>query len=385
MFWYLMLISLICVDFSLESFLRKKGFFDDKIKNSTLKRVLIFIFNYRIITILTLVFMSTFKAISCGSDTWFYRDYYNDIKSGTNKPFVNSCYNTLEYGFVFLNSLLAIMNLPFKVFLLIVSTFVSITIVLFVNKVSSNKIMSILMYVALGFFAQSLSAYRQIIAFAFVLIAFMRLVDKKYISSASLIMVAMTFHVSAIVCLIAIPLRIIKPKLWMILGLFGIVVLGAFLFPEILKFIELYTPINYYTKYYVRLTQFIVESDLLNTLYSLALLAVFMVLLIVRFKWLKLEDKDKQIYDFFLWLYMLVPMFRIAGMIIKMPQLLHRLNVYFFVSLVILIPLFIKGLNYNKKLYVVLNVSTYVVIVLYMVYLYAIKNTCGVYPFVFGF
>lgn len=384
MFWYLFLLGLICVDFGLETLLTKYGVLDAN-NNSFIKKTLRFIFKYRLISIAILVFMSTFKSVSCGSDAWFYADSYNALRSGSDKLFVNKSYNALEYGFVLLNSILAFMHLPFQVLLFIVSTFVSVVIVLFINKLSENKFMSLLMYIALGFFAQTLSAYRQIIAFAFILLAIMRLIDKKLISTSVLILVATTFHVSALICFIMIPLRYIKPKISIVVPVFAVAILGAFFFPQILKLIEICTPIDYYTKYYIRLTEYVVASDIVNTLYSFAVCVVFVVLWITRIKWLKLDEKDLRIYDFFLLIYMFVPMFRVVGLISDLPQLLNRLNVYFFISLIILIPLFIKGLNQNKKLYIAINCAAYVVICVYMVYLYAIKNTCGAYPFVFGF
>ena len=132
------------------------------------------------------------------------------------------------------------------------------------------------------------------------------------------------------------------------------------------------------------LNHYLKSSDLLNTLYSGALITLFCVLYFVKNR-LKLDAKDKELYDFYLLIFMVVPLFRIVGFIANMPQLLTRLSIYFFVVLIVLIPLFVKGLKNNKKLFVVANVMVYVVAIAYMVYLYAIKNTCGVCPYVFCF
>ena len=84
-------------------------------------------------------------------------------------------------------------------------------------------------------------------------------------------------------------------------------------------------------------------------------------------------------------IFMIVALICIVGSIAGIPQLLHRLNMYFFMILIVLIPLFVKGLKHNKKLYICANIGVYGVALAYMVYLYAIKNTCGVYPYKFMF
>ncbi len=383
MFWFFVLIGLICLDFCAEWVLKRQGVLVEG-QSSKTKRVLSWVFKYRVITIISLVFFSTFKSLDCGLDTYNYYRYYTNLLDGKSIPFVSYLGNKFEMGYTFLNSILTTLNLPFRCLLFTISLFVSIVIVLFVNKVSVNKFMSLILYVALGVFAQSLSAYRQIIAMAFVLIAIIRLVDKKWISSIICIMLGSIFHVSALICLVIVPLRYFKPRLWFVCLAFIIVAVGSHIFPDVLRLMEKFTPIDYYTKYYDRLI-FVVESDWVNTLYSLSLAAIFIVMYVAKYKWLKLYERESRLYDFFLLIYMFVPLFRMAGFIIHMPQLFNRLNMYFFTSLLILIPLFVKGLKHNKKLYIAANIMVYVIAGGFMIYLYAAKNTCGVCPFIFGF
>ena len=381
MFWYFFLLAMICVDFTIEHILSTKGVLNG---NTSLKKALNFIFKYRLITILTMIFMSTFKAFSVGGDMGEYYKYYNLLKQDGNL-FRLPITNKIEFGYTFLCSLLVLCHAPFSVLWFIISSFVAISLMIFINKVSSNKFMSFILFVALGVFAQSLSALRQIIAMAFMLLAVCKLVDKKWIGATLLIIAGSLFHISALICLLIVPLRFIEPKWWWIVFSFGATIVGSFVLPYALKFLEYITPLDYYTKYFVVLTQYIQKSDLLNTFYSLALIGIFVVMYVARFKILKLEEKDKKLYDFFLWVFLFVALFRIAGFILNMPQLFNRLNMYFFMILIVLIPLFVKGLSYNKRLFMVANVAVYVVAVAYMVYLYGIKNTCGVCPFVFNF
>lgn len=381
MFWYFFLLAMICVDFTVEHILATKGVLNG---NTSLKKALNFIFKYRLITILTMVFMSTFKAFSVGYDMRVYYKYHKLLKLDGNL-FRLPVTNKIEFGYTFLCSLLVLCNASFSVLWFVISTFVAISLMIFINKVSSNKFMSFILFVALGVFAQSLSALRQIIAMAFMLLAVCKLVDKKWIGATLLILAGSLFHISALICLLIVPLRFIEPKWWWIVFSFGATIVGSFVLPYALKFLEYITPLDYYTKYFVVLTQYIQKSDLLNTFYSLALIGMFVVMYVARFKILKLEEKDKKLYDFFLWVFLFVALFRIAGFILNMPQLFNRLNMYFFMILIVLIPLCVKGLSYNKKLFVIANVTVYIIAIAFMIYLYAIKNSCGVYPFVFGF
>ena len=383
MLWYIVLIGLILLDFGLECLLKYKNILTDEPNKSKLNRVLKFIFKYRLITIISLVMFSTFKAFSVGMDMSEYRKFYRLWETGELRLFVDTLGNKLELGYCALNSILVLIGADFRVLLFLISLFVSISMVLFVNKLSSNKIMSVLLYVMLGTFAQSLSVLRQIIAVAFLMLAIIKLIDKKWGWAIALILIACTFHISAILCLVVVPLRFIKPKLWLVGGMFSIAIVGSIAFPYFLKLLERFTVLDFYTKYYIVYANLRGASNLLNILYSVAIIVLFTVLYIARFKWLKLDEKDIKIYDFFLLLFMFVPLFRIIGFIAEMPELFNRFNMYFFIALMILIPLFVKGLKFNINLYKVANISVYIIAICYMIYLYAIKNTCGVYPFVF--
>ena len=382
MFWYFFLLAIVCCDFALEEFLKRKGVLN---KPTKLSKFLNFVFKYRLITVSIIVFMATFKSVSVGADTGIYKKCYDKLfqKGNIFKLYIG---NRLEIGYAMLTWLLALMNMPFAMVSLVISCFVAVCVVVFVNKLSPNKFMSIILFVALGIFAQMLNAYRQIIAVAFVLLAITRLVDKKWISASLLILGGCLFHISAAICFILIPLNYIKPKWWIVVSCFAFVIVSAFVFPDILKLVEKLTPLDYYTKYYVQLPYFLNGRNIIDTLYTIAICAVFVVMYCCKFKLLKFEDEQEQKrYDFFLLIFMLVALIRIAGLITGIPQLLNRLNSYFFIILIVLIPLFVKDLKYNKKLYTLANIAVYAVAMGYMIYLYGVKNTCFVVPYSFMF
>ena len=386
MWIYYCLIGVVCCDFLLEHWLRKKNILNaEELSISKWKKILNFIFKYRFITIVALVAVSTLKSNQVGGDTHEYIRYYNKLKTNSNKLFKDGISSSIEFLYTALNSILIVLNLPFRCLTFIISAFVSISIVLFVNKTSQNKPMSLILYIALGIFAQALTAYRQIIAMAFVLLALIALVDKRWLKATILILVGSLFHISCLMCLLFVIMRFIKPKWWLIVSAFAITTLGAFMLPEILQIIEKVFHINYYTKYFVIITEYRNSSSLLNTLYSLAIIAIFIVMYVSRIKLLKLDEHEQQVYDFFLLIFMIVPLVRIVGYITGMPELLNRLCMYPFMTLMVLIPLFVKGLEFNRKLFILANVGVCLVSMAYMYYLYAIELSCAVVPYVFCF
>ena len=214
--------------------------------------------------------------------------------------------------------------------------------------------------------------------------AIIKLQDKKWISSIILILCACLFHVSALCCLILVPIRYFKPKWYLFANILVLTILVGLILPGVLKLLEILTPLDYYTKYFVDIDGFIVESDLINNLYSLSLIGMFLVFWLVKNKFLRFNAKNEDLYDFCLMIFVFVPLIRILGFIINAQTLFQRVSMYYFVILTILIPLFVKGLHYNKKVFKVANIMVYVISFGYMYYLYSIKLSCGVVPYRLG-
>lgn len=381
---YFLLVLIILFDFSIEYFLRRRNFLNNESKR-VFHKFLNFMFKYRLISIAAMVFLSTFRGLGVGEDVKNYAKYYNELKNGSFAMFepMSSKY---EFGYTFLNSILAIIGCNFRILLFIIALFTSICFVLFTNKFSKDKTMSLLLYVMLGVFAQSLNTLRQIIAMALILLAVMKIYDKKWIWSSIFILLASSFHISALSCLIIIPFRFVKCNYWFILIMFICTIVAAFAFPYLLKILEELTPLDYYEWYMVKYPKYLVKSNLIDNLYSIGLICVFVGLFILfRYQKNMLND-DKEQYNYFLNLFIFVPLIRIAGFICNMQALFNRLSMYYMAFLIVLIPLFVKNFpKQNKKWKIILNVGVYVVAIAYMYYLYAIKLSSGVVPYVFGF
>lgn len=373
---YFALLIVICLDFLIEHILNKKGVLS---KETWFSKFLNIVFKFRILSIAGMVFLSTFRALSVGGDIYFYHMFYSRLPDG------NVAWFTYEPGYKALNYILVYAGIYIRGMFFVIALFVSICFVLFVNKFSSNKLMSLLLYIMFGIFGQSLSALRQFIAIGFILLALIFISDKKIWKSIIFISCACLFHYSAIICFIIIPLRYIKFNKWWILGSISFVALFFILLPYTLKTLESLLPsLNYYSRYYSENSILFKPTNLFNILYSLGMIAIFAVLYLARFKWFKDELENDEYYTFFLSLFLIVPLIRIAGFIVGLEALLNRINMYFFFLLIVLVPRFLscfKNFNHNEWLVAM----TYIGAIIYMILIYAVHDSCSVTPYIFWF
>jgi len=379
MWIYFILLAIIALDFYLEKLFNKSN------KGGTkLSQILNFVFQYRLITITAFVLISTLRAYSVGIDAVIYFDNFQQLKAKSfSSLFVNMQF---EFGYTFLCFILAKIGCAFRFVLFLASLFISFCFYKFICKFSTNNFMSFILYVCLGLFAQSLNIIRQLIALGFVLLSITYLFDKKIIKSIVLTLCASMFHITAILTLIFILIKYLKPTKQLVAFMILSVFVGVTVFPYLMKLIEWLTPIDYYSLYFVEEKhKFIYSSGILENLYTVALWVIFIVLFALRKYLTNLNERESKLYDFFLLIYIFVPLIRLAGFMLHAQSLLNRLSVWFFFSLIILIPLFIHGLNLKKKWMNIATCGVYIIALGYMIYFYAIQASNGVVPYAFMF
>ncbi|MBR6778572.1 MAG: EpsG family protein [Clostridia bacterium] len=363
------------MDFGLEFVVNKKIVADSK-----LKKILNFIFKFRLISVLALVIISTFRCYSVGADTLNYRIEFENFKSLSIKDCFAS--SRFEIGYLLTTMIIAKIGLSFRFVILLSSLFTAYCFIRFIKEFSPNKCMSIVMFVGLGLFAQSLNIIRHIIALDFVLLSIILLFKNKIFKSIILVLIASLFHVTALVAILFVGFKYLKLSYPLLIIIITTAVVGIFIFPYAMKFIEQITPLNFYTQYFVvQKYKFYAEPGLIDNLYSIALTVIFIVLLLARKYLTELNEQEKKHYDFYLIVYLFVPLIRLAGFVLKAQSLLNRLNVYFFFALIILLPMFLKGFKLNKNFKFIAVGASYIIILCYMYYFYAIQDPNGVVPF----
>lgn len=375
---YFVLIALIVLDFVLEKLCV------EKIKNCKFKRFLIFVFKFRIISIFSIVFVSTFRSYIVGSDVLVYYDEFESFRSLGFNDALNI--SRFEFGYFITTFLAAKLNLSFRMILFGSSLFVTMCFCRFINEYSPNKCLSLVLFICFGLFAQSLNIIRQLVALGFILLAIISLNKNKIWKFIFFVIIASMFHITALIAFVYILFKHLKPTWKLFLFSIILVFIAVNLFPFAMKIIGELIGVDFYNQYFiVEQEKFISSPKLVDNLYSIGLALLFIVLLCAK-KWLKnLNDEEMHTYNFFLTVYMFVPLIRLAGFALKAQSLLHRLNVWFFFSLIILVPLFLKGLFNDKRYKFTTYMITYLSAFCYMYYFYVVQASNGVVPYVFCF
>lgn len=371
MFAYLFLIVLILVEGNYTFLVSGRS-----IKTLQLKKDYIYKLSYwHIFSVIFILILSTFKNFSVGCDTFGYLNFFNNVAN------IDILKKGFEPGFNIVCYVFAKTGLGFRGLIFFISLFVNLVIVWFVNRRSDCPTWSLLLYVALGVFAQSLSALRQIIAIAFMLIAVDLLLDKKIWKSLIFVIIASLFHKSALITLVIYPAFFVKLKHYHFVILFICAMIVSLLLPYIAKLLASMGINNYITHYLIKAPVHIQKSSIVRILYAFGLLLIFGVYYYI---FSHPRNSGRERYEkFYITLYFLVPVVHFSGCVINAQALMNRLSMYFFVFLIIIIPNTLKYLNAKLKTPYVF--STIIISSIYMLILYIIKNICTVYPYQFCF
>ena len=189
---YIVNIFLIGI-YSLIYNIRKK---DNKIK-------LIFI----TISILQLILLQALKDINIGSDMGFYWQY---VKDQLYVSFQNLDFSRFEIGYKVLTKLITMVTLNKQIYLFIISCIATTSIGVVAYKYSKMPFLTILLYLSFGFYNFNFSGLRQAMAFGVVMFSYKYIQEKKLLKYIITMLLAMSFHTSAMVFLPAYFLKNIK-------------------------------------------------------------------------------------------------------------------------------------------------------------------------------
>jgi len=339
-----------------------------------------FLIGNKFLIIFALIFFATFKAVGVGFDTGNYYEFYEELRTGDLALF-DYFENGFEVGYVFLNSILAFFNLSFVFLQLAIALITAVCFSFFIRSLSQDKGMSYFLFIALGTYAQSFTAFRQIIAMSLVAVAIVMLFKNNYIWFLLLTLLAFCFHSSAILCLGIILFKFVKMNWKTVLFFIALTAICFFGFRQIMYFLDVLFGVDYYQRYFATNQVYMMETSLLDILYTISLSLIFVVLFVFKNR-LKLSESQRKQYSFFLLMFLMVPLIRIVGMELNYQTLVNRFTLYFFISLIILIPLFAQGTK-GTKYYKFVVPAVYIIASGYMYYLYTIKLASGVVPYRF--
>lgn len=97
------------------------------------------------------------------------------------------------------------LGLSFEICLFIIAAFVAITMGILIYRYSPSPYWSYVIYIAMGFYIFTFNGLKQTIAMAFLVLAMMQIIKRKPIRFVILVLIAVLFHYTALVFIIAYP------------------------------------------------------------------------------------------------------------------------------------------------------------------------------------
>ena len=225
---------------------------------------------YCILIFSVLIFLAMFRSSEVGNDTRAYTNLYDAIASGVEMQTFTERY---EKGIIYLCKILSYITIDNQFLIVVYGAFVFYTAGYFIYKLSIIPWISTLMFFCL-YFDDTLSAMRQGLALALILISFFYINRKRITLWLCLNIIAILFHNAAIVFLIAYPLSIMnrygyKWKVMACLATGGFIVFSERIMSIALKFFPKY-------QYYIGSTYFDGEMRI-GTLALLVIVGGFFV------------------------------------------------------------------------------------------------------------
>lgn len=193
--------------------------------------------------LLGIIFISLFlicvlRSSSVGRDISGYELAYKMTK---DVPFSDFNYIYYENGYLLFMKICIALKMNFQCFLVVTYLIILFPIFIFIEKFSNDKIFSALIYICYIIFEFDLTGLRQAIAMSIALVAFVILIEKKkmYLFWYFLIiLLAMTFHKSAIICFAILPLMLIKDIKWYSIIIFVATIISLVLRNVLLPYIK---------------------------------------------------------------------------------------------------------------------------------------------------
>lgn len=162
------------------------------------------------ITWIAMFFLCVLRASSVGRDVPGYESAYLLTQT---VPFGDFDYIYFENGYVLLMKLCLFLKMPFQWFLTIVYFIIQTPIYYYIRKCSKNYFLATLVYVCYMFFEFNLTGIRQALAASIVLIGYILYIYSKkhaWLKFLVLVLIASTFHKSALICLVFLGVNLIK-------------------------------------------------------------------------------------------------------------------------------------------------------------------------------
>ena len=313
---------------------------------------------FDIFILLLLIFVAGLRNV--GTDYMMYKYiYFNPTVSSADK---------VELGFkLLINIVYYFFNEKYYIFFLICSAISIIPIFMTFKKNCTYFGFALLVFISLGFYTLSFNIVRQFIALSIFIYALKYIRDKKLIKYIISIMVAILFHTTSLVVLIAYFFGNAKINKKNLIFIFLILLMSGFLFNPIFNFV-----VNNISIYKMYANYSGVDAGIGTYLVN------FIYIIIILFNILNYDKITKNNFDK---ICVKISTISVAFIILSLQNILFaRLIYYFFIPAII--PFsnifdFFKDCK-TKKIFKII-----IVIILLIVYILNIVSFNGVYPYDF--
>lgn len=291
---------------------------------------------YIYISFVLLFILSAFRGVTVGTDTSGYKLLFSRLEEGY--PIRQ------EIGWQYLNKLIINLGGSFEDLLIVSSLFVLVPIFYTVKKYSPNPMLSLFIYFSLYLYLQSFNITRQAIAVSIVFSAIPFLINNRFWFFSFFIVLASTFHITALLCLPLIFInKIPDKKLLYIILISGALIIGVFATEIIfLKSAELFGYDQYIDK---------TETGVQTGIFLLALNAMAILIL--------LTEKNRGLL-FKLFIFYII----FANLTARIPYG-HRIISYFSIIQILYLPYFLKESKKQFKPLVLSLIVVYSYLVFY--------------------
>ena len=279
-----------------------------------------------------LTFIYGFRNYNVGIDTSAYYlrfEYASSLNILTVLQGVSK-----EWGFAVFEHIISKYFGSFSVLLFLVGGLYTISVGKLINRFSPFPLIAYLLFISLGFFSFGMTAIRQTIAISIVLLSVNAIADKKLIKFIVLVLIASSFHVTALIFLPAYLVNILKINKKTIIGII-ITLLFVIGFREQVRNVGLSL-----------FDREIEEQDIGGYLFYLFLIVSIILGFIYRTVFIKLGENNKSI------IFLLV----IAMIIFPITQFhpaVSRLYFYYSIILVVYIPMMLSSIKDLSSRYLI--------------------------------
>ena len=269
----------------------------------------------------TLLLVMGLRGIEVGTDTL---GYINEFQNADTR------YRVTEFGFSYFNKFINTIGSSPKLYLMAVSLVTLSPIAWVIHKYSKNITLSYLLYANLGYMAFAMSGIRQTIAISITSLALIFLLKNRKLAFCALVILAATFHNTALIFFLLLPIVRISLTQLQAIGMFIILLITPLLLMDAFLSLD-------YLLLQTYLNEYLDDSSSSNIL---VIIIAILPPLVALFLWPKGNDTNKNTTFFILTA--LAMSIVVAG---NDFQMLSRLALYFNIYSIILLPNLIERIR----------------------------------------